>query len=97
MISESDKEEALALIQEASKAGARKHLAAELLGLGLRTVQRWEKHGFDDHRKGSRAVPGNKISQKEMLNFVSICLMYSLTSEMLSMTLPHMIEVSIFS
>jgi len=65
LISESHKEEALALIQEASKAGARKHLAAELLGLGLRTVQRWEKHGFDDHRKGSRAVPGNKISQKE--------------------------------
>ena len=65
MISESDKKEALTLIQEACKAGARKYLAAELLGLPLRTVQRWEKHGVNDHRKGSRAVPGNKISQKE--------------------------------
>ena len=65
MISEGDKEEALALIQEACKAGARKHLAAKLLGLPLRTVQRWETHGINDHRKGSRAVPGNKISEKE--------------------------------
>ena len=65
MISEGDKKEVLALIQEACKAGARKHLAAELLGLPLRTVQRWETHGINDHRKGSRAVPGNKISQKE--------------------------------
>ena len=65
MISEGDKEEALALIQEACKAGARKHLAAELLGLPLRTVQRWETHGINDHRKGSRAVPGNKMSEKE--------------------------------
>ena len=46
LISEGDKEEALALIQEACKAGARKHLAAELLGLPLRTVQRWETHGI---------------------------------------------------
>ena len=65
MISVGDKKEALALIQEACKAGARKHLATELLDLPIRTVQRWEKNGFNDHRKGSRAVPGNKIPQKE--------------------------------
>ena len=65
MISEGDKKAALTLIQKACKAGARKHLAAKLLGLPLRTVQRWEKHGFNDHRKGSRAVPGNKIPPKE--------------------------------
>ncbi len=72
MISEDDKKEALALIQEACKAGARKHLAAELLGLPIRTVQRWETHGFNDHRKGSRAVPGNKISQKERTQIMDV-------------------------
>ena len=65
MISEDDKKEALALIQEACKAGAHKHLAAELLGLPLRTVQRWETHGINDHSKSSRAVPGNKISENK--------------------------------
>ena len=69
MISEGDKKEALALIQEACKAGARKHLAAELLGLPLRTVQRWETHGINDHRKGSRAVPGQQdIPKREGTN-----------------------------
>ena len=72
MISEGDKKEALALIQEACKAGTRKHLAAELLGLPLRTVQRWEKHGFNDHRKGPQAVPGNKISQKERTQIMNV-------------------------
>ena len=57
MISQEDKKEALGLIHEACEAGTRKRLAADLLGLPLRTVQRWEKHGFADHRKGSRAVP----------------------------------------
>ncbi len=72
MISEGDKKKALELILEACKAGARKHLAAELLGLPLRTVQRWEKDGFDDHRKGSRAVPGNKISQKDREQIIAV-------------------------
>ena len=48
MIRESDKKAALALIQEACQAGARKRLAAELLGLPLRTVQRWEAHGINE-------------------------------------------------
>ncbi len=85
MISEGDKKEALALIQEACKAGAR-NLAAELLGLPLRTVQRWKKYGFDDHRKGSRAVPGNKISQKEREQIMNV-----LTSSEFGEFNPHQI------
>ena len=72
LISKDDKKEALELIQEACEAGARKHLAANLLGLPIRTVQRWEKHGFDDHRKGSRAVPGNKISKTEREQIIDV-------------------------
>lgn len=72
MISKGDKKEALALIQKACEAGARKHLAAELLGLPLRTVQRWKKYGFDDYRKGSHAVPGNKISKAERKQIIDV-------------------------
>ena len=72
MISQEDKKEALGLIHEACEAGTRKRLAADLLGLPLRTVQRWEKHGFADHRKGSRAVPANKISNVEREQIIEV-------------------------
>lgn len=72
MISKDDKKEALKLIQEACDTGARKHFAADLLGLPIRTVQRWEKHGFDDHSKGSRAVPGNKFSKAEREQIIDV-------------------------
>lgn len=60
------------LISEACKSGARKHLAAELLGLSLRTVQRWSRLGAADKRKGSRAVPANKLSDVERHQIVNI-------------------------
>ena len=72
MISKDDKNKALELIREACTAGARKHAATDLLGLPLRTVQRWEKHGMDDHRKGSRAVSGNKLSEIEREKIVDV-------------------------
>ncbi len=72
MISKEDKNEALLLIQEACSSEARKNLAADLLGLPIRTVQRWEKHGLSDHRKGSRAVPSNKISIVEREQIIDV-------------------------
>ena len=72
MIGETDKKEALKLISEACKAGARKRKAAELLGVPIRTVQRWEHHGFSDRRKGSRAVPANKICEAERDQIIAV-------------------------
>ncbi len=72
MISEDDKIKALDLISEACNAGARKRKAAWLLGLPIRTVQRWEEHGLSDNRKGSRAVPANKISEDEKKKIVAV-------------------------
>lgn len=72
MISKDDKNKALKLIRGACAAGARKEAAADLLGLPLRTVQRWEKHGTDDQRKGSRAIPGNKLSDIEREQIVEV-------------------------
>jgi len=60
------------LVTDACKAGARKRKAAEILGLPVRTVQRWEQHGFSDRRKGSRAVPANKMSKDEREQIIAI-------------------------
>ncbi|MCP4117296.1 MAG: IS3 family transposase [Desulfobacteraceae bacterium] len=60
------------LITEACNAGARKRKAAELLGLPVRTVQRWEQHGLSDNRKGSRAVPANKMSEAERERIIDV-------------------------
>ncbi len=65
MISQEDKQTVLKLILEACKSGARKSKAAQLLGLSLRTLQRWGRNGLLDNRKGSRSAPGNKLSDDE--------------------------------
>lgn len=72
MITEKIKQAVLKLISDACKAGARKRKAAGLLGLSLRTIQRWEQKGLSDNRKGSRAVPGNKLSDQERARIVNI-------------------------
>jgi len=55
------------LIDQAVAAGARRGKAAQLLGLTVRTLQRWERQGSDgdDMRHGPHTVPGNKLSAHE--------------------------------
>lgn len=72
MISQGDKQTVLKLISEACKSGARKSKAAQLLGLTIRTLQRWGQKGLLDSRKGSRAVPGNKLSDNEKTRIVNV-------------------------
>jgi hypothetical protein len=42
------------------------------LGLTIRTIQRWEVQGLTDNRKGSRAVPGNKLSDHEKARIINV-------------------------
>ena len=72
MISYEDKQTVLKLIAEACKSGARKSKAAQLLGLTIRTIQRWEDKGLSDNRKGSRAVPGNQLSDHEKTRIINV-------------------------
>jgi putative transposase len=54
------------LIAETCQAGARKHKACELLGISVRTLERWEKtDGAVDKRKQSARVPSNKLTVEE--------------------------------
>lgn len=58
----------LELIAEAEAAGSRLAPACEILGLGVRTVQRWRKQpgGGKDDRKGPHSAPSTKYSAFEL-------------------------------
>lgn len=56
----------LELVDEAVSSGARKGEACKVLGLSLRTVQRWEGNGLGDRRSFRDWVPANKISEDAM-------------------------------
>ena len=72
MISKKKKQTVLNLIAQACKSGARKSKAAQLLGLTIRTLQRWIHNGLLDRRKGSRAAPGNKLSDYEKAKITKV-------------------------
>jgi len=72
LINQKDKQTVMELISEACKSGARKRKAAELLGLTARTIQRWAQKGTLDKRKGSRVVPGNKLSDDEKVRIINV-------------------------
>jgi len=58
------------LLDEAVAAGARRWRACEVLGLSVRTVERWD--GDDDGRHGPNRVPANKFSEAERQAVISV-------------------------
>ncbi|MFZ6761087.1 helix-turn-helix domain-containing protein, partial [Undibacterium sp. Ji50W] len=65
MIAAPDRLGALHLIDDAVAAGARQHLACELLGLSERTVQRWRHTPKDKRPDTIHPEPANKLSEEE--------------------------------
>jgi putative transposase len=59
------------LVTEAVSAGARRAAVCELLGLAVRTLERW---GVDreDGRHGPKSEPGNKLSPEERRRIVDV-------------------------
>ena len=72
LIGESDRRHVLELIGEAMQKGCRKVKACEALGLSVRTLQRWEREGSVDRRKGSRAMPANRLSDVERARVLAV-------------------------
>ena len=62
------------LVEEAVRAGARREVAAQTLGLTDRTLQRWRHRGpqGDDRRCGPRTDPPNKLSAAEREQVLAI-------------------------
>ena len=63
----------LAAIDEAVKAGARLERACAILGLSVRTVQRWrDPETAEDRRAGPRTTPGNKLTTGERKRLLEV-------------------------
>lgn len=62
----------LGLIAEATAAGARLAPACEILGLSVRTVQRWWCRPGEDRRAGPRSEPANKLSGTERAKILEV-------------------------
>lgn len=61
-----ERAQTIVLIQEATTAGARRHKSCELLGLTLRTLERWEKEeGTQDKRALAARVVANKLTEAQ--------------------------------
>lgn len=52
--------------------GASKTKSCQQIGISIRTVQRWQRDGLRDRRKGSRAKPANKLSDAERQRILEI-------------------------
>jgi len=76
MISTQDRRQAIELIDEAVAGGARRARACKLLGLSLRTVQRWTRAGevTEDRRPSAeRPTPPNALSEAERAEVLAVC------------------------
>jgi putative transposase len=75
MISTPDRQEAVALINEAAGLGARRGRACQEIGITQRTFERWVASGAvgADRRPGAvRPAPTNKLSAKERLEVLRV-------------------------
>jgi putative transposase len=63
----------LGLLDEAVRAGARMAKACELVGLSIRTVERWRLDvDGDDERVGPLTSPGHKLTQEERTQLLDV-------------------------
>ncbi len=67
-----EREMAIELIKEAVAAGARRSKACEIMGITLRTLQRWEDSGGGDQRRGPVGGPKNALSAAERALVVAV-------------------------
>ena len=72
MTSASDRQRLLVLIDEALAGGARLQRACALLGLTLRTLQRWRQAPADRRPQALRPVPPNALSEAERAQVLAI-------------------------
>ena len=74
MIALSERQQIVSWIEEAHAAGARRNRACVLLGITLRTLQRWRQWGevSEDGRCTRTMIPANKLSDQERRAVLSV-------------------------
>ena len=73
MISTSDRQDAVQLIDEARAEGARLQTACAELGIGTNTYRRWRRGGQDRRPQAVRPVPRHVLSPEERQQVLEIC------------------------
>jgi putative transposase len=73
LIPVADRQMAKQLIRDAMDHGASKTKACEILGVSVRTLQRWETRGSEDERKNRLQTPKNKLSEEEREAVIDCC------------------------
>lgn len=75
LINLSNRVKAISLIKEASSKGARMHEACNLLGISLRSYERWQNSDGsvkEDQRLHSNRIPKHKLTEEERGKIISI-------------------------
>jgi len=66
LINTAERQQAIDLVSAACNDGARKRKACDVLGLSVRTLERWEKeNGLQDLRKTVKRIPKNKLTKEQ--------------------------------
>ena len=61
------------LVDEAVDTGARRHKACEILGISVRTLQRWKKEPEkEDQRQGPNSMSENTLSEAEKMLIIAV-------------------------
>lgn len=68
-----DRKQVLQLVDETVASGAKQAKACDMLGVSVKSVQRWRlRPVFDDQRRGPKTVPANKLSEEERAKLVAV-------------------------
>lgn len=76
MIREPDRRKTVDLIEEARRAGARLHPCCRVIGISVRTYQRWTRDGeisWDRRPETVRPTPQNKLAPEERQRVLEVC------------------------
>ena len=64
---------AISLIDQSIAQGAGQTPACEILGISVRTLQRWKEAGLEDQRKAVKRSPANKLTDQERQRILETC------------------------
>jgi len=96
MINPTDRKQAVILINEAHSSGARKWCACQVLGISVRTCQRWQSTGFDDARKTRIQSPTNQLSAVERQSVIDCSINPENQSRSPKQIVPHLADKGIY-
>ncbi len=88
----------MVLIDEAIKNGSRSEKACELLGITVRTVQRWKEDGGvnEDQRAFRKQAPVNKLKDEERQKILEICNIAEYESLPPSQIVPSLVDEGVY-